>query len=131
MSSFAVYRLYFFFLMIRRPPRSTLFPYTTLFRSLDEPGLEPDSALLAVELSEVCGTDVHLQRGRLAGVPYPLIPGHVSAGGAGRDCGEIVGGGGGGVPGGGRLPLLLRGRHRHPSSPCLPAHASFLRHPRK
>src|SRR5258708_33338425 len=26
---------YFFFLMIRRPPRSTLFPYTTLFRSLD------------------------------------------------------------------------------------------------
>src|SRR2546428_11922870 len=27
--------LYFFFLMIRRPPRSTLFPYTTLFRSSD------------------------------------------------------------------------------------------------
>src|SRR5260370_15048816 len=26
-------RLIFFFLMIRRPPRSTLFPYTTLFRS--------------------------------------------------------------------------------------------------
>src|SRR5688572_33050145 len=25
--------IYFFFLMIRRPPRSTLFPYTTLFRS--------------------------------------------------------------------------------------------------
>src|SRR3712207_8223815 len=25
--------LFFFFLMIRRPPRSTLFPYTTLFRS--------------------------------------------------------------------------------------------------
>src|SRR5205809_2070551 len=28
----------FFFLMIRRPPRSTLFPYTTLFRSIDAPG---------------------------------------------------------------------------------------------
>src|SRR2546430_17282290 len=28
------YVLFFFFLMIRRPPRSTLFPYTTLFRSL-------------------------------------------------------------------------------------------------
>src|SRR5256714_14360106 len=27
-------RLNFFFLMIRRPPRSTLFPYTTLFRSI-------------------------------------------------------------------------------------------------
>src|SRR3712207_7143793 len=26
--------MYFFFLMIRRPPRSTLFPYTTLFRSV-------------------------------------------------------------------------------------------------
>src|SRR5688572_30856280 len=26
--------LFYFFLMIRRPPRSTLFPYTTLFRSL-------------------------------------------------------------------------------------------------
>src|SRR3712207_9298886 len=26
--------IYFFFLMIRRPPRSTLFPYTTLFRSM-------------------------------------------------------------------------------------------------
>src|SRR3712207_9121492 len=28
-----VFHFYFFFLMIRRPPRSTLFPYTTLFRS--------------------------------------------------------------------------------------------------
>src|SRR5256884_8893246 len=27
---------FFFFLMIRRPPRSTLFPYTTLFRSWDD-----------------------------------------------------------------------------------------------
>src|SRR6266849_8097045 len=27
---------FFFFLMIRRPPRSTLFPYTTLFRSNNE-----------------------------------------------------------------------------------------------
>src|SRR3712207_8619235 len=33
-----------FFLMIRRPPRSTLFPYTTLFRSdgVDHYGLYPD-----------------------------------------------------------------------------------------
>src|SRR2546426_6202677 len=29
--------LFFFFLMIRRPPRSTLFPYTTLFRSHARP----------------------------------------------------------------------------------------------
>src|SRR5690554_7065604 len=33
--------LFFFFLMIRRPPRSTLFPYTTLFRSC---GSEPANA---------------------------------------------------------------------------------------
>src|SRR3989449_5913719 len=31
--SLSFYLLFFFFLMIRRPPRSTLFPYTTLFRS--------------------------------------------------------------------------------------------------
>src|SRR5437899_5320374 len=29
----SVWLVFFFFLMIRRPPRSTLFPYTTLFRS--------------------------------------------------------------------------------------------------
>src|SRR6266566_5688436 len=32
-------RSFFFFLMIRRPPRSTLFPYTTLFRSPLQPPL--------------------------------------------------------------------------------------------
>src|SRR2546422_182071 len=32
--SLTPYLLLFFFLMIRRPPRSTLFPYTTLFRSV-------------------------------------------------------------------------------------------------
>src|SRR2546421_4301539 len=30
---FVSWHVFFFFLMIRRPPRSTLFPYTTLFRS--------------------------------------------------------------------------------------------------
>jgi L-iditol 2-dehydrogenase len=49
-------------------------------REVPVPELEPDSALLDVELSEVCGTDVHLRAGRLAGVPYPLIPGHVTTG---------------------------------------------------
>ena len=49
-------------------------------REIPEPELEPDSALLEVELSEVCGTDVHLQQGRLEGVPYPFIPGHVTVG---------------------------------------------------
>src|SRR5687767_16041247 len=34
LSTFSFIRFFFFFLMIRRPPRSTLFPYTTLFRSI-------------------------------------------------------------------------------------------------
>ena len=47
---------------------------------LPVPPLEPGAALLRTRYSEVCGTDVHLQHGRLAGVPYPLVPGHVSVG---------------------------------------------------
>src|SRR5438445_6301047 len=43
-----MFRLFFFFLMIRRPPRSTLFPYTTLFRSL--PYIEP--AVLAEAIDD-------------------------------------------------------------------------------
>src|SRR5438128_3137396 len=35
--------MFLFFLMIRRPPRSTLFPYTTLFRSYQEAPLRPCS----------------------------------------------------------------------------------------
>src|SRR5437773_12550076 len=41
------YVFFFFFLMIRRPPRSTLFPYTTLFRSRPERVL-PDRAQLTM-----------------------------------------------------------------------------------
>src|SRR5216683_8328380 len=33
-----MFSFFFFFLMIRRPPRSTLFPYTTLFRSVTPSG---------------------------------------------------------------------------------------------
>lgn len=49
-------------------------------RELARPDLPPGAALLRTERSEVCGTDVHLWHGRLSGVPYPIIPGHVSAG---------------------------------------------------
>lgn len=44
------------------------------------PTLTAGAALLHVTYSEVCGTDVHLRHGRLPGVPYPIIPGHVSVG---------------------------------------------------
>src|SRR5258706_1125595 len=40
--------LFFFFLMIRRPPRSTLFPYTTLFRSLVQAAHHDVAALLVL-----------------------------------------------------------------------------------
>ena len=49
-------------------------------REFDRPELPTGGALLRTARSEVCGTDVHLWHGRLSGVPYPIIPGHVSAG---------------------------------------------------
>src|SRR2546428_7497520 len=58
--------LFFFFLMIRRPPRSTLFPYTTLFRSLVQ-------AVLGVPLDglgrSACGRLLAPQAGDPAVVP--------------------------------------------------------------
>jgi threonine dehydrogenase-like Zn-dependent dehydrogenase len=49
-------------------------------RAFPAPRPAPGGAVLQTLLSEVCGTDVHLHHGRLAGVPYPIIPGHVSCG---------------------------------------------------
>ncbi|MFQ5550350.1 MAG: zinc-binding dehydrogenase [Gemmatimonadales bacterium] len=48
--------------------------------SIDDPEIDPGGILLETIASEVCGTDVHLLHGRLDGVPYPIIPGHVSVG---------------------------------------------------
>src|SRR2546422_11180786 len=55
----------FFFLMIRRPPRSTLFPYTTLFRSIEKikktwasvAGLEESAFKENLEISQ--GTEAY------------------------------------------------------------------------
>src|SRR5436309_830664 len=58
-------------------------------REFPEPPLEPGSVLLRTLYSEVCGTDVHIWHGRLAGVPYPIIPGHASVGAAARIRGEV------------------------------------------
>src|SRR5262245_37970530 len=49
-------------------------------REFPLPELPPGAALLRTAFSEVCGTDVHLWHGRLSGVPYPIIPGHVTTG---------------------------------------------------
>src|SRR3712207_7575607 len=57
-SCLIVLRLHVFFLMIRRPPRSTLFPYTTLFRSLvtlaelSEGDLVPQAVAAALQVPE-------------------------------------------------------------------------------
>jgi L-iditol 2-dehydrogenase len=59
------------------------------FREYPEPELETGSALLHTLYSEVCGTDVHLHHGRLSGVPYPIIPGHVSVGVIAKSRGEL------------------------------------------
>ncbi|HEX6738373.1 MAG TPA: zinc-binding dehydrogenase [Vicinamibacteria bacterium] len=49
-------------------------------RDFPAPRPAPGGAVLETVASEVCGTDVHLHHGRLQGVPYPIIPGHVACG---------------------------------------------------
>src|SRR5260370_11360839 len=56
----------FFFLMIRRPPRSTLFPYTTLFRSRLLP--LPQETALARKKQVLCDL---LSNGRAPGDEFP------------------------------------------------------------
>lgn len=72
--------------------RTAIFPAPGLppeIRPYPIPLLENGSVLLKTLASEVCGTDVHLWHGRLAGVPYPLIPGHVSVGTVAQVTGEV------------------------------------------
>src|SRR5512136_3035917 len=59
-------------------------------RTFQRPTLEPGAILLETLYSEVCGTDVHLHHGQLAGVPYPLIPGHVSVGRVAETGGAVT-----------------------------------------
>src|SRR2546430_17028103 len=73
---------YFFFLMIRRPPRSTLFPYTTLFRSnwaraaeLAEPVFsrsdDPGAGLVLLEAQLGMSADYHSTLGKLRSASLP------------------------------------------------------------
>jgi threonine dehydrogenase-like Zn-dependent dehydrogenase len=59
-------------------------------REAPAPDLQPGAALLRTLYSEVCGTDVHLYHGRLSGVPYPIVPGHVSVGAIAALRGHVV-----------------------------------------
>src|SRR5256886_10039146 len=58
----------FFFLMIRRPPRSTLFPYTTLFRSRFRQELEANLGRLAPLAARV-----RARGGRRPGAPRDAV----------------------------------------------------------
>src|SRR4030042_3519604 len=64
----------FFFLMIRRPPRSTLFPYTTLFRSV--PGDLQESQRLARGIFQRGDDGVSGKGGTILANPFQLIFGH-------------------------------------------------------
>jgi L-iditol 2-dehydrogenase len=59
-------------------------------RNFDAPRAAPGGAVLEMLASEVCGTDVHLGKGQLAGVPWPIIPGHVSVGRVLETSGALV-----------------------------------------
>src|SRR5688572_32772967 len=57
---FSFINLFFFFLMIRRPPRSTLFPYTTLFRSVHGADLHP-RCHHASKLAHIGNSDIQIK----------------------------------------------------------------------
>src|SRR3989441_12965584 len=59
--------------MIRRPPRSTLFPYTTLFRSIEASFVQMDDVLDYVETVLVTLWD---EAGHQVGRPFPRITWH-------------------------------------------------------
>src|SRR3712207_7719570 len=54
--------LFFFFLMIRRPPRSTLFPYTTLFRSKFAPVFKEKIQYYGCKLTEIIYAPDHKEK---------------------------------------------------------------------
>src|SRR3989441_11110172 len=62
----------FFFLMIRRPPRSTLFPYTTLFRSRFGARLRAEGTAVRLEPGDLYGTTVHVP-GDISSAAFLLV----------------------------------------------------------
>src|SRR5256885_2786759 len=52
-----MFSFFFFFLMIRRPPRSTLFPYTTLFRSVSDSDRSPTGSPVRPPHANTPGAD--------------------------------------------------------------------------
>src|SRR6478736_8331851 len=63
--------VFFFFLMIRRPPRSTLFPYTTLFRISCDVGVRAPPRGGAAVGGELSG--LRMQSDQLVGQSEPVL----------------------------------------------------------
>src|SRR3712207_9002546 len=57
--------------MIRRPPRSTLFPSTTLFRSVDQMGLQAPQGLLAIHSNMPAAVPTEVNDAAQSGAPAP------------------------------------------------------------
>src|SRR3989442_8881103 len=114
--------------MIRRPPRSTLFPYTTLFRSDDALAVHPRRALVVRRDGHTSrrphatqDESVRVGKGRVrARGPPPPPPTRLVRRGERRQRVGVGAGGGGETPGaarfGGDEPPEGRG-HRHQNAP--------------
>src|SRR2546429_7202320 len=75
MTTLLVDEMFFFFLMIRRPPRSTLFPYTTLFRSDRPARANPPSTAMHAEPAAPSRYGHHrLNRPAMAARPSRISP---------------------------------------------------------
>src|SRR2546426_8170356 len=93
--------------MIRRPPRSTLFPYTTLFRSAQAPAGREGRFLHRASLRRRA-------RGSAATFDRPLRrAGRAARGGRRRRAGSARGGGGS-LEAGGDLPFAVQPDEPHP-----------------
>src|SRR2546425_12233001 len=99
--------------MIRRPPRSTLFPYTTLFRSLFAPGRRQRGSRARASAREAWvhhpaqavqgrGVCVDQGGGGAAHAVFQRVPAAILSSDDGRDGGGDVAGGGGDGDGGGQ-----------------------------
>src|SRR3712207_9322985 len=81
-----------FFLMIRRPPRSTLFPYTTLFRSANGPWLSDRLQELGIDLAHVtiCGDRPEDMEAQLAFMRDQGVDLIVTTGGLGPTADDLT-----------------------------------------
>src|SRR5438105_11825074 len=71
---------FFFFLMIRRPPRSTLFPYTTLFRSVEAVFMPSEGRqTICISTQAGCAVDCHFCLTAQLGLIRNLTAGEILA----------------------------------------------------